>query len=337
MKICSLIFLFTVNIFTVYAQQDSLAPKWEKGLTWKITSTTLSPNKSLAEDNVIAYDTTVSKFLWEIEAVNDSSVTLSILPLNIKMSSATPDTIDYSEIKEAFETLKNSNTPLIYQTKVNGVIKKLPDYENDSLTVYNAYQNKYFVNDSALMQLFSINNTEEEYDENGELYDYGIGQAKFNILLEFFEKIAETIHSPYGEPYTLDSIVDVKDFTKGKWDSYQNGLGAMAEMMNVTGDYQMKNVNGQLVSHMEIEMDLGIMMRKLAESSDSKGDRKSKKNSKEVKKNLNQLNMTMGFIGNYILNENDHFPVKFNTEIQTNVSTKEEDVSFSAFNELIFE
>lgn len=341
MKSFLYILLFYVSIVTAFAQQDTLSPKWEKGLTWKISSTTLSPNKALAKENIVAYDTTFSNFLWEIVDVKDSIVTLSILPLSIRMTNAAQDSLDDSVIKDAFEKSKNSNTPIIYQAELNGKLNKIPSETDDSLSIYDIPKERYIINDSALLQLYaeeiSTENVEEDYDENGDLYEYEEDyNVQYEFMVQFFDKVIETIHSPYGEEYKLDSIVDIKEFTKEKWDSYQKGLAEMAKMMDVSGFYQIKKENNQLVYHMEMDMNLGNMMKELFSTfdGDEKKKRKEKKKTNDI---LGSLKMNMVIKADYKLDENNHFPMHYNTEVQSNVSSKDENASFSAFNELIFE
>ncbi len=339
MKLISYILLFAVSSINVFAQQDTLSPHWEKGFTWKVTSTTLSPNKALAKDKIVAYDTTFSNFLWEVMEVNDTVVTLSILPLFIKMTSATPDTLDDSVYREAFLKSKTSNTPIIYQSDLSGKLRKIDSNKGDSLSIFDIAKEKYIINDSALLQLYSEDvsneNLEELYDENGEIYEEETYNEQYSFMVQFFDKIIETIHSPYGEPYDLDSIVDIKTFTKEKWDSYQKGLAELAKMMDISGNYQIKKENGKLIYRLKMDMNLGYMMKEIANSFDD--GNKKKKEKKNAKENLDNFKMNMMIIADYFLNESNHHPLKYTTEIQSNMSVKEENVSFSAFNELIFE
>lgn len=324
------------------AQTDTLSPKWKEGLVWKVTSKTVAPDKStIGPDKEITYNTTTVQFLWEILSVNDTAVNISVLPLKINIESANDFTLEEAGlVVSGYEKLSVRKTPMIYQANQNGTIKKR-DIENGNELLL---KNEYFTNESDLIAVFPGDTTEEydeyeEYDEDAPITSFQGANLEYWSLVEFFGKIVETIHSPYGEPVYLDSVINLQDYPEEKWETYQTGLSAMAKMMDVNGYTTFSKEEGSLTNKYELNMNLGSMMKKLLEQEESKKGKKKGKKGKESKAEsaLNSMQMEIKIEGSLTVEDVSFFPVKFLTELFTNISIEGESASFSATNELSFE
>lgn len=338
-------FLFVVSISSVWAQTDTLSPKWKEGLVWKVTSKTVAPDRnSVGSEKELTYNTTVIQFLWEIFNVNDTAVNISLLPLKINVESESNETLQDSRLVfSGYDKLSTGKIPMIYQANLDGTIRKRDIQDENALLL----KNEYFTNESELMAVFPEDTLEdedyeyEEYNEDEMITGFQGASLEYWSVLEFVTKIIEAIHSPYGEPVFLDSVINIQDYPEEKWETYQKGLSSMAKMMEVEGYTTFTKDEGVLTNKFELVMNLGSMIKQLAKlGEDQNGKKKGKKGKKETKEQaamLDAMKMEMKINGNFTLDEVSFFPIKFLTEFFTSISAKGENASFKAVNELIFE
>ncbi len=365
----ALLYILTVgfSILSLSAQTDTLAPKWQKGQVWKVTSTSTIPDKKSIKESVLVYDTCLATFMWEVIEVQDTVVRLGVTPLSIRYVTSNEETLEEAAyLTQAFEILKTAKVSMIYEANSDGTIREVPS-EDDS---YKLIKNKHFVNEEQLRSLFPQRESDggfdfddeyveeehavadtvaiaedeideqsdaewiEEIDNDTNIYFDGVG-IRFWSLVEFFDKIVTTIHSPYGEPLLYDTIINVKDYSDEKWESYQKGLSAMVKMMDVSGNMQYIKSEGEINNKYEMQLNMGNMFKGLATAFQDK--KQSKKKKKEFESSMNEMKMELNIKGDLIVDDVNLLPKIFTTLVQSAVAAKGENVSFIATNVLIFE
>lgn len=383
MKAFLSILLLGISVLSLSAQTDTLAPKWEKGRSWKVSSKSYMPDTDLLkEENIVKYDTVIIDYIWTVENIDASVVTLSILPQKYYSSSVVPgEEVDF--LKNAIEKIKAENIPLLYQTDLHGKLKRI---ENDG--EFSLLSNKYFVNDSVFKRLFPVKEYveneeeaifwdeekdvlkevpaeipaadtlaseeaieatyEEEIPEDGNEAAAGYG---YWFLLETFGKIIDLTHTMYGEPLIIDSLVDFSAYSEEKLNAYQEGLGAMAKMMDIKGHSKFTQQKNQLICDYEVTLDMASfitsMMNSLKELGDEEGTGEKKKSKKEKKESaekekkeaddLSQMSMMIKVNGHLIMEGTSYFPVRISTIANSSGSFKEETMDLTGYHELIFE
>lgn len=370
MRFIATIFAWSLALNGVMAQTDTLAPKWVKGQSWKVTSKSYVPDTDLLkEEQILVYDTLLIDYNWKVEDISDSVVTLSIMPLTF-YSSSEEIGLNTAFLKEAFEKIKTENTPLLYQTDLKGKLKRKVSEDE------NLFSDKYFINDTVFERLFPMKDYQEEdepaifwdeendvlsdtnvvevtdtiEEETEEVYevedDFNLG---FWVVLSTFTKIIDYKHAMYGEPLVLDSLMSYDEAIGEKLESYQKGLGAMAAMMDIKGNYKFVQKDNQLICDYELKMDMANFIKSMVDAfKDLDSEKPEKKLSKKEKKELeekekkqmeemSQVSMIITLNSHLVLDKVTYLPIFISNKANSAGGYKEEAIDMSAFHELIFE
>lgn len=315
----------------LFAQTDSLNPKWEKGQFWKITSHTVAPvRESIDPKKELEYYTTISEFLWEVLDITDSNVVLSILPISMHIESDNEATIASSQLTvDGFNFIKAKNTPLIYRADKNGALFPSDTTETDP---------KFFLNDSLLQSIIT-----QEYlnIEGGEeyLHDNGGTPSEYVAVTAFFYQLMKNIHLPFGQDYILNQTKDIATSKSNeKWMQYSQEFKEMIPFMAIDGFENFRIANDHLLYNFDVNMNLGSALKNiyLLAIQEAK-NKKEKKEMMENYKKIEKLKLNISINGNYEYEQIEKTPKKYVTVVKFDGNGEGESIKFTSSNTLIFE
>lgn len=342
-------FAFSIQLF---AQNDSIIPKWGVGFQKKINYTAYVPQKVNENVEELRTDTMNMTLDWKIVSDEDSMFTFSISPITFLNF----DSDEEGDFTPAIEKLKEANVTFLYQVNKKGKlvsqVVKNEEVENSFLSSL-LVESKYFVNYEELKTIFKTeeSGTDEDFLEevDPDLYELyedeeEVQSWEFKLLVNALEKMLDNIHAAMGEPYYLDSIVQLNEISGEELDKIQQGMSAMAKMMDMQGSIQTVKEGDYIVYNMKMTMEMGKFISQMAQSleeafkdEDKKVSKKEKKEQAAKKEELDNFQMSFDMNSYYYFTVSDYIPLKSRTEVTSDISSPKESGSFTASFEFTIE
>lgn len=332
----------------LFAQNDSIIPKWNVGFEKKIYYTASTPQK---DEFFLGFDTSRIILDWKIVSEEDGGFTFSIFPAST-LNFQTEDADDYATV---IDKLKEANVTFLYKVNKNGALltQVEKDEKENALLLGDLFvESKYFINYEELKKYFksedSLNLTGEENQEISLEDDYSEGfddsSLELASMVKVLEKILENVHLMMGEPYYLDSIIDMKEISEEELDKYQNGLSAMSKMLDMKGNIQVVKEGDFINYKTNLSMDMGNFLLDLAykieeafKDENKKLSKKEKKEQAAKKEEMKNIQMEIQIYSQYYFSLDDYIPVKARTEITSNVSNQKDRESYTGWYEIVIE
>ncbi|HUH74514.1 MAG TPA: hypothetical protein VLZ75_08905 [Chitinophagales bacterium] len=294
------IFLFVLS-FSVYAmsyaQTNSLYPQWKKGDFKKVTYKDIIPNieEGIALDN----DTSITTFIWEVMDVQDTTVILSIIPLNIEIKTKNKELIKESQfLIDIFQLLREKALSIPYISRRNGVLFT-PKNSADLMEDYNA---RYIQQTDLINAVKNISFSEsiQQYIDQNQVNKDSLSRY---LLLTYIDGMISTIHSPFGKDFTYNQAVSVAEMNAADWEVFMPSLDFEKSRRLFTGQFEFLKLKES------IECPFRFQTSYI--SADSNKETTSKKKKKKRKPSKNDFVFKITYSGNYIFSAKNFIPLKY--------------------------
>lgn len=318
---CIVTYLFS------FAQQDTLIPKWKTGDIWKVTYQTCEPAEPKDPAMADRYDTTTTTLAWEVKAILEDKVKMSVRLLDFSFKAS--QDMDMDDFVQGVLRLKEAQAELLYYCHPNGSL----NWNNQPKTFLDEGE-FFFINHEVFGALFPAEEAEEDFEEEyGEEVTSPVSLYGTSINA-FLVKIIERLHSPYGEPIITGREIDIKEYPKEKWESYMKGLSSMMEMMNIEGSTAFTILNDTIDNSFHLKLDMSSFLKTMAQGFTKDAKKKEKK---KLDTEFDKFSMFINQSGHLYLDKTSHFPLFYKIDTRSEMSEGGKKVIIRAFEHIVFE
>jgi hypothetical protein len=296
MKNFLLIAISFSSYLLISAQTNTLSPQWTKGDFKKVTYEDIIPN--IEEGVALESDTTITTFIWEVMDVQDSTVILSIIPLNIEMKTKNQKLINESQyLIDIFQILRERGVAIPYIARKNGVLFT----PKNSTNLMDDYNERYIQQNELIKAVknISFSASIQQYIEEKQVNPDSLSRY---LLLTYLDGMISTIHSPFGQNFTYNQAVTISDMTKEDWGLFMPNLDFEKSRKLFTGQYEFIKMKKSIECLFKFETGY-ISPEPNPETSYKKKKRKSSTKKEFVFK--------ITYSGNYIFNAESFIPKKY--------------------------
>lgn len=289
-----LLFALSFSTFLLSsAQNNAIIPKWEKGNYKKVTLENISPR---LENGEAIYDTIITKFIWEVVEIQDTSIIFSMLPLEMEIKSDDKDLHESSTfIIDLFQILKSNGIAINYKANSNGVLFS----PNLSSSIYENYNDRYVQNDGLKNVIKNLLVSMLTPEEAPDLVHYD-SIARFS-LLSFIDPIVSNIHTPFGQKFTFNESVSTPDMTKEDWEVFLPSLDFEKSQKLFYGNFKFQQIDKKIECTFKFETEYLS-----PEENEENPTKKSKRKSSE-----DDFQFKFNYSGQYVFNAKNNYPIQY--------------------------
>lgn len=293
-------FLLIAISFSSYllgsAQTNTLSPQWIKGDFKKVTYEDIIPN--IVEGVALPNDTSITTFIWEVLDVQDSTVILSIIPLNIEMRTKNQKLINESQyLIDIFQILRERGVAIPYIARKNGVLFT----PKNSTNLMDDYNERYIQQSELIKNVknISFSPTIRQYIEEKQVNPDSLSRYLF---LTYIDGMISTIHSPFGQKFIYNQAITVAEMSVDDWKLFMPELDFEKSRKLFTGQFEFLKLKKSIECPFKFET--------AYISPEPKNETVSKKKKKKST-SKNEFVFKITYSGSYIFNVDNFIPKKY--------------------------
>jgi hypothetical protein len=278
------------------AQTNTVLPQWIKGDFKKVTYENINP--VLEEGTTFRNDTTITTFIWEVMDVLDTSIILSVLPINIELKTTNENLLKESQfLIDLFKLLREKGVAIPYIAHKNGVL--FAPIENSNLI--DNFNDRYILQNDLMKAVKNIpfSASVQEYIKQNKINQDSLARY---LLLTYLDGMISVIHAPFGQNFNYNQAISATEMSKEDWKVYLPNLNYEKSQNVFSGQYQFLNLDNKTECPYKFETDF------ISPNPTNDSDKK-----KKTKKSSSKEDFVFKIVysGNYMFNSDNFIPVKY--------------------------
>lgn len=304
------------------AQTNTVFPQWVKGDFKKVTYENINP--VLEEGTTFRNDTTITTFIWEVMDILDTSVILSVLPINIEFKTKNKDLLKETQfLIDLFNILREKGVAIPYIARINGAL--YPPKGNSN--IIDDFNERYILQNDLMKAVKNIpfSASVQQYLEENQIHQDSLSRY---LLLSYLDAIISVIHTPFGQKFNYNQAVSVPEMSKEDWEVFLPSLDYDKSRKLFSGEYEFLHLDKKTECPYKFETDYL--------SPNSKEDSSSKKKKKKSS-SKDDFVFKMIYSGDYIFNTDNFSPVKYSFKKSSVIKRKIDPFSRISQETILFE